>query len=146
MLQPPPWDEIGQVVPHDHPQILNDQCVIRGVSEDHVARNKNPPRLASSLYQTSTCGNSPGMSVDHEPSMLVDVIDLQARYQSGKWIGAVSLNVGFLRGLGFLVGYHPIEGNNYHCEVWGNITGSLSNKIRNCATWFVPIEGVELKR
>ena len=146
MLQPPPRDDFGRLILHDHVEILDDHRVVRGVSEYGVALNKIPPRLKSSLYQTSTRDDLPGMSVDHEPTMLADRIDLWARYQSGNWIGSVSLNVGFLRGLGLLVGYHPIPDNPYHCEIWGNITGSLSSKIQNHATWLVPIEGIELTR
>lgn len=146
MLDPPPRDDLGRVAPHDHPHISDDHCIIRGISEHHIARDKNPPRLKSSLYQTSTYGDSPGMSVDHEPSMRIDNIDLEARYRNGNWLGAVALNVGFLRGLGLRIGYNPIPGNSYHCEVWGNITASLKREIQENATWFVPIDGINLTR
>lgn len=146
MLRPPPRDEHGRVVPHDHDQILNDDYVVRGISEHEIARNKNPPRLKSSLYQTSTIGDPPGMSVDHKPSMQTDNVIMETRYRGGKWLGAVLLNVGFLRGLGLQIGYSPIPDNPYHCEVFGNITGSLKKEIRDNASWIVPIEGIQLRR
>ena len=36
--------------------------------------------------------------------------------------------------------------NGYHCEVFGNITGSLKKEIQDNASWIVPIEGVQLRR
>jgi len=78
------------------------------------------------------------------------VVSLEDRYKSGAWIGAVQILVGDLRSVGLQVGYAPIEKspsmdeNPYHCEVWGDITGSISRKIQKSAKWLVPIDGVEL--
>jgi hypothetical protein len=84
------------------------------------------------------------MSVDLEKLMMLDNVDIARRYTSGKWLGAVALRVGLLRGLGLLVGYRPIGGNCYHCEVWGNLSGKLSKQVQKSAQWRVPVEGVDL--
>lgn len=144
MLKPPPRDDDGHVIPHDHDQILNDDRLLRGVTEHHIARHKNPQRLASSLYQTSSSGRNPGMSADLESLLLSCGVDITERYQSQKWLGAVAIEVGFLRELGLKVGYAPLPNNPFHCEVWGNITGSISKKIGKNAVWAVPIPFVSL--
>jgi hypothetical protein len=41
MLTPPPRDENGAVEPHDHPEIGNDDGVIRRVQEQWIVEDKD---------------------------------------------------------------------------------------------------------
>ena len=142
-LRPPPIDELGNVIPHDHEEISNEDFVIRGISDHFIKYVNSRRRLTSMTYKTSS-GSSPGMSVDFGRMMVSENIDLGRRYTSGNWLGAVELQVGFLRGLGLQVGYRPIDNNPYHCEVWGNLSGKISKRIQKSAHWCIEIPGVGL--
>ena len=53
-------------------------------------------------------------------------------------------------GVSLRIGYNPVEGNPYHCEVWGSdprpekFTGSQEKSLFKACGWYVPIEGVEI--
>ena len=50
-----------------------------------------------------------------------------------------------LRGLGLQVGYHPLESNPYHGEVWGAFNKVQQDGLRNACQWFVEIPGVAIR-
>ena len=144
-MKPPPLDEAGRVIPHDHEGIGDDWVVIRrinpiwlkavtdgaiGLSTAAFAESSEPPR---------------GMSVD-----ILNLID-EAEIEAREYVTAlpnhpfaVSFRVGDLRALGLTVGFDPLEekppypANPFHGEVWGigNSRGP-KNKLRRIAEWFV---------
>src|SRR6266404_5412797 len=103
MPSPPPRDESGKIVPHDHPDILDDHHVLRHIVPPfdlHADPTTNVVRVSSGAYSESDNG---GMSVDILEWMIADgLYDLY--YLSDETEGATSLRVGDLRTLGLVVG------------------------------------------
>lgn len=137
MPTPPPRDAAGAVIPHDHPDIHQDDIIIRRVTELHVVLDKGVRRLSSMLYNASE-GLLGGMSVDVEKFIIEADLNPKQWVVSPKWIGAVYFNVGFLRDRHFQVGYDPIQAGNgltanpYHGQVWGKFTGA---RKQICKRW-----------
>lgn len=139
-LDPPPRDQIGEVVPHDHRGITSDDGVIRRVSHHHLVEDPKAggKRLSTMAFQASR-GDNGGMSVDLQ--RLIEEAGLDARkfVISPPWIGAVRFAAGALRSEGLQIGYDPVPGNPYHGEVWGSFTKTLQKKLLNLAEPFVPL-------
>jgi hypothetical protein len=123
---PPPRDADGNVLPHDHPEILNSEHVIRHTKPQDVVPDSEPgkKRLGSGAYSESSDG---GMSVDHEEWLIADHLTA-LNYVTDLRDGATRLTVGELRALGFQVGWDPLPENPHHCAVWGIGNGSKRKK------------------
>ncbi len=152
-LSPPPLDENNSVKPHNHPEILDSDSVIRRISEQqHIVDDPKVPqgrRVSTKAFKSSS-GINGGMSIDLKTRIEADGLDAVAHVTSPEWIGSVVVGVQFLRNLGLMVGYDPIEGrpaikdNLYHGEVWGNFTKSIQKQILSSAIWFVEVPNVYL--
>lgn len=121
MLSKPQCDASGKVVPHDHGEIAPSDLLIRRINPgQHLVtdHNTNRRRVSSKAYQPSSEPNG-GMSVDHEGLMLADSRDPKQFVAAPPFLGAVCFQATVARSSGLLVGYDPIPGNPYHCEVWG---------------------------
>jgi hypothetical protein len=116
----PPRDQQGRIVPHDHPEILNEHHVIRHTLPQDLCPDDGRMRLASGAFSESSGG---GMSVDIEEWMLAAGLD-SLHYVTAPTHGAVRLNVGELRKLGFQVGWDPDDAHPHHGGVWGIGNGS----------------------
>jgi hypothetical protein len=132
-MKPPPLDEAGRVVPHDHEDIGDDWTVIRRI---HAGWLKEATDGAISLSTASFAESSEpprGMSIDILNLIEDSNIDARA-YVTGmpNHPYAVSFRVGQLRALGLRVGFDPLV------EVWGigNSRGP-KNELRKIAEWFV---------
>jgi hypothetical protein len=139
-LTPPPRDANGKVLPHDHPEISNDDGVIRRVAPNQWVYDPKVlgRRVSTAVFRASTGPNS-GMSVDLQK--LIEEAGLNAKefVATPRWNGAVRFTASELRGEGLLVGYDPIQGENeYHGEVWGNFTRSVQKRLVSMAKTFVP--------
>ncbi len=135
MPTPPPRDEFGRVIPHDHPDIPDDYHVIRHTTPHDLHREEG--RLTSGAFSESRDG---GMSVDIEEWMLVANLDI-LHYVGNPDHGAVRLNVGSLRALGLKVGWDPDTGHEHHGAVWGIRGGSSRRKIYSLAERIRPAAG-----
>ena len=67
---------------------------------------------------------------------VVDAVKCALAVQRG--MGERNVEVPDDQGIVFRIGINP--NNPYHCEVFGNITGSLKKEIQDNASWIVPIE------
>lgn len=114
----PPRDANGKVAPHDHPEILLEHHVIRHVTPNDIHPTER--RRTSGAFSESSDG---GMSVDIAEWMEADGL-MALHYVEDPSHGAVRLNVGQLRGLGFQVGWDPDRGHPHHGCVWGIGNGS----------------------
>jgi hypothetical protein len=132
----PPRDQQGAILPHDHPEIRDDQHVIRHTTPQDVFQDLevNKRRLASGAFSESTGG---GMSVDIEEWMFADELD-PLYYVTDPAHGAVRLNGGELRKLGFQVGWDPDDNHRHHGAVWG--IGNGSKRKRRVAKLGVTIK------
>lgn len=120
----PPRDANGNVVPHDHPEILDQHGVIRRISEEHIVDDEKCStgrRISTMLFRASS-GPNGGMSVDLQSEIEKDGHDATEYVTTPRFFGSVRLQAGQYRGLGFRVGADPIPTNEYHGEVWGTFT------------------------
>jgi hypothetical protein len=93
MPKPPPRDQHGKIVPHDHPDILDDHYLIRHTTPQDLCDDDGGKRLSSGAFSES---KDAGMSVDIEEWMKVDGLD-PLHYITDPTHGAVRLKVGDLR-------------------------------------------------
>ena len=143
-LKPPPLDNNGDVVPHDHEEIEPADGIIRRISANYLTPGPDgKPRISSMAFQGST-GTNGGMSVDIEKSISSAGLNVRDHVTSPQFMGSVRFTAGELRGEGLLVGFHPVVGNDHHGEVWGNFTGGKRKALLRMARWFVEIDGVTL--
>jgi len=119
MPKPPPRDQHGKIIPHDHPDILDDHHVIRHTTPQELCDDDGGKRLSSGAFSESEEG---GMSVDIEEWMKADGLD-PLHYVADPH-GAVRLRVGDLRQQTLQVGWDPLPGNPHHGGVWGIGNGS----------------------
>jgi hypothetical protein len=147
-MKPPPLDEAGRVVPHDHEDIGDDWIVIRRIHSDWPKQVSDGAIGLSTASFTESSQPPKGMSVDI--LNLIEAAGIDARtHVTGlpNHPYAVSLRVGDLRALGLQVGYQPLEekppfpANPFHGAVWGigNSRGP-KNELRRIADWFVEPE------
>ena len=142
---PPPLDAHGNVTPHNHPEIQDDDGVLRRISAEHVVPGAVPGslRLSSIAFRGSSDANG-GMSVDLEALIIGAGIDPRVHVTTPKYMGSVRFEAHQLRAESLMVGYDPIPGNHFHGEVWGTFTRACQRRIQNAATWFVPLPGVSI--
>lgn len=77
-LSPPPRDDDGNVLPHDHPEIKNGDGIIRRISEQFVVRDANGNLRISSMAFSPSSGHHKGMSVDLEEEIRCAGLDPRA--------------------------------------------------------------------
>lgn len=144
-LQPPPRDERGDVVPHDHEGILQDDGIIRRIPEQHlVVDDKSGRRRISSMAFKPSSGQNGGLSVDLQRQIEEAGLDAKDFVTTPRWLGSVRFLAGQLRAEGLMVGFDPTELNPYHGEVWGSSPKSKQRRLLFLCEWFVPIDGVSI--
>jgi hypothetical protein len=115
-LSQPPRN--GLVVqPHDHPDILSADDLIRRISEEQVVTVGGVRRISSIAFQPS--GSDGGMSVDIKKSIEEAGTVVVHFVTTPRWIGSVVFKAGIPRAQGLLVGYDPLPDNPHHGEIWG---------------------------
>ena len=145
-LQPPPRNQKGEVIPHDHDGILPSDGIIRRISEQQLIFDpKINGKRVSSLALKPSSGSNGGLSVDLQ--QLIEEANLEAKafVTTPRWTGSIRFEAGQFRSEGFIIGYDPLPENPYHGEVWGNFTKAKINKLFKLCIWFVPIENVLLR-
>jgi len=131
----PPRDAKGRVVPHDDPDIGDDDGLLRRIDPDyHVVEDKNLGchRLSSMAFSETSVPNG-GMSIDLEQLMQADGHDPLDGLDEG-W-GLVRLIAGQLRQQNCLVGSDPLPTNPYHGEVWNPNGRGGKIKVQDNYTW-----------
>jgi hypothetical protein len=150
IIQPPPLDSAGKVVPHDHQQIESQSEVIRRISVLQTAIGKNGNRIISTAAYNSLPQSDKGMSLDIKPFIEADGVDPAAGVTTPRWIGSVKFKAEDLRSFELKVGYDPIpppspDENPYHGQAWGDCKNrNKKAAIRSKAEWFVQIPDVDL--
>lgn len=84
------------------------------------------------------------MSVDLQRAIEDAGLDARTYVTTPRWIGSVRFVACDLRGIGLQIGYHPLETNPYHGEVWGAFSKAQRHALRNVCHWFVEIPGVDI--
>lgn len=142
-------DENGNVVPHDHPDILPEHGIIRRISEHFLVEDtKTVGRRISSMAFKASTGPNGGLSVDLQHEIEQAGLDAKTYVTTPRWIGSVRFQAAQLRVEELMVGPNPIaagpgvEANPYHGEVWGNLTTGKQRRLLRLCEWFVPIDDV----
>jgi hypothetical protein len=146
-LTPPPRDDSGAVIPHDHEEILPNDGIIRGVSTQHIVHDPKAiggKRVSSSMLFNPSSGNNGGVSVDLQRLIEENGFDAKL-YLRTRFVGLVRFEAYQLRDEGFKVGYDPIEKNPYHGEVWGSFSTAKKKKLFQLCTWFVPLKDTQIQ-
>lgn len=146
-LSPPPRDEHGKVMPHDHQDIGSADGIIRRISDQWIVTESDGRKRLSSVAFNPSSGPNGGMSVDLQAQ--IEEAGLNCREYvtttSPESIGAIRFEAGALRGAGLQVGFDPLLSNPHHGEVWGNFSKPMKGCILpGLAVWFVEIEGVAI--
>ena len=139
---PPQLDGDGNVIPHNHPEILAADELIRRVSQYLVVKDPKVAggvRPSSRLLTMSTEVNG-GMSIDLKRHMEEDGVDAAAYVSVPPWLGSVIFTAQDFRNENLMVGYHPVDENPYHGEVWGNLTDGCKKRLLRIFKWFVPVK------
>lgn len=117
-MNQPKKDINGRVLPYDDADIRSDDNLIRYFSELQYVEDKKSPtgrRLSSGIFSPSSVPNH-GMSIDIEKLIIESGRESLSNVPDN--LGAVFLETGKVRDLGFKVGKNPIKENPYHGEVW----------------------------
>lgn len=140
----------GDVIPHDHPDLVNGNRMIRRISEDHLVtdENRSTTRISSALFK---CDPRLGyLSFDAEKCITDAGKDPAEYVQSPVWHGALIISVDQFRSFNrattaaetWKIGMVPLDDNPCHGGVWGKITKGQSNDLQRTSEWLVPIPGV----
>jgi len=146
-LSPPPRDDHGKVMPHDHPGISLADGILRRITEQWIVTEADGRKRLSSLAFSPSSGIDGGMSVDLQVQIEKAGLDCREHFNATapQCIGAIRFEAGALRGLNFQVGFDPMPLNPYHGEVWGNFTRAMKNRtLPSLARWFLEIDGVAI--
>ena len=144
-LKPPPRDEGGVVIPHDHDEISSDDQIIRRISKQFLVKDeKTGGRRISSMAFSPSTGPNGGLSVDLKRQIEEAGIDVRQYVTDARWLGSVYFTAGALRENGFLVGFDPLPSNAYHGEIWGSFPRPQKKKLHQLCRWFVQIDNVEI--
>ena len=145
-LQPPPRDSNMQVLPHDHPEILNQDGIIRRISEQHLINDeKTGGRRISSMALKTSSGENGGLSVDLKRHIEEAGLNPQTYVTTPRWIGSLLFEAIHFRQLDMLVGFDPLVENPYHAQVWGDLNKKKNQKILlGQCKWFVQIHNVSI--
>jgi hypothetical protein len=129
MPSEPPRSSAGAVVPHDHPEILDEQHVIRHTVPHDLTNpdDSGQRRISSGAYSDSGDATG-GMSVDIEEWMMAEGLTT-LHYLTDTSHGAKRIKVGDLRALGLQVGWAPEPDNRHHALVWGISSSSRRKKV-----------------
>ena len=141
-LKRPPCDAKGEVLPHDHDEILPEDGIIRRISHQQIVFDKkvNGQRISSLAF------NPPGgMSVDLQRQIEEAGLNSRQYVTTPRWIGSLRFEAGPVRAIGFQVGFDPLLTNPYHGEIWGNFKDRKNQrKLRKVSEWFVQIPGIAI--
>jgi hypothetical protein len=150
-LQQPQRDGNGEVIPHNHNEILNEDPLIRRITALHIVPDENRMcrRISSKAFQPSSQANG-GMSVDIKRLIVESGKDPVQYVVTKQFIGSVAFTTSSARNVSLLVGYDPLADNPHHGEVWGNnrpnrFSKAQQNAIWNDCEWFVEIPDVALR-
>lgn len=153
----PPLDQQGQIKPHDHPDLVGDASMLRGVAQYHIVfdANHNCHRLSSALFR-----NSPRrqgyLSFNSAHCVEARGEEPAAYMKAQGWVGAVSISVELFRSFDpaghpedrWKIGMVPLFDERppdpCHGAVWGTISEGRANQIRRAVQWLVQIPGVTL--
>ena len=145
-LNAPPYDEAGNVEPHDHDGIQLTDGIIRRIPERWVVDDVKAAtgRRLSSLAFRPSSGPNGGMSIDLQQQIEDDGLDAKKFVTTPYWVGSIRFVAAALRAEEFNIGFDPTPENPYHGQVWGTFSKGKQKTLRQLCDWFVPIPDVSI--
>jgi len=138
--------------PYDEDEISNEDIIIRRVNpNEHIVPDHNTggERISSKLFSPSSDHNG-GMSVDLLKLMDENGVNAHEFVTTPVFTGSVAFSADAARSCGLWIGFHPLENNPYHGEVWrppppcGRFSKGQKRALMKSSTWFVELEGVTI--
>lgn len=151
-MSAPEYDDHGDVEPHDHNEISNDNLLIRRINpEQHVVydNNRGVNRISSAAFKPSSAAKG-GMSIDLKHLIENDNKEPSEYVTTPIFTGSVEFQASVVRGVGLWVGYDPLDINPYHGEVWASaprfnrFSDGQVKAIRRNAVWLVELPDVAI--
>jgi hypothetical protein len=152
-ISKPAKDQNGVTIPHDHAEIEGNERLIRRISDQWIVPSKNGgKRLSSAALEPSSVEQDPycGLSIDLEALILADNKDPKAHVTNPAQPGSIAFAARNFRDRHFLVGYDPTPANDYHGQVWQDVspgarfTTGVKRALLREAVWYVEIPGVKV--
>jgi hypothetical protein len=148
----PQRDSDGFALLHDHPEIMNEDLLIRRISktaakESVVPAKSGGQRLSSAILTASSKEQDPyeGLSVDIETVALELGLNPKKFMITDEFLGAVGLSAKCFRNETLLVGYDPQPDNECHGQVWGKLRPKRRKRLMQYCSWYIEISGVLLQ-
>ncbi len=149
----PQRDSNGFALPHDHPEIANEDLLIRRISiiaakESVVPAKSGGQRLSSAIFTASSKNEQDpyeGLSIDIESVAHELGLDPAAFMKTDQFLGAVGLTTERFRNETLKVGYDPQPDNECHGQVWGNPSPKKRKRLMRHCSWYIEISGVMLQ-
>ena len=92
-------------------------------------------------------GRDGTISIDLEEALLIDNLPLTHGYpRIGRAVGLIAHNVDRLKEAGFSISHVPLDGNDYHGEARGKLSGSARRDLANTCEIIVSINGDNVQR
>ena len=142
MLSGPPRNQAGEVLPHDHEGIHDEDGVIRRISTLWVVSDPKTGQRVSTMAFEPSSGPNGGLSVDLQCEIVGAGKDAREYVMVPPWIGAIRFQAGQLRSEELKVGYDPLPNQPFHGEAWGSFTRSKKKRLLTVGQWLVEIDGV----
>jgi len=153
-----PVDPDGEVVPHDHPDLVGEALMLRGVDPQyHVVpdANRGCRRLSSALFKNDP--KRQGYLSFNAAKCITDLGETGSAYMGDRgWIGVVCMPVEKFRTFDpatgaaerWKIGMVPLPDDTppdpCHGAVWGKINDNRANAIRRQVQWVVELPNVVL--
>ena len=133
----PPLDEQGAVKPHDHPQIADQDIMVRYLVEAWIVNNGEQERLSSISFKPPSKEKDPyrGVSIGHKKTVLCCYGSLKD-WLPDHAVGLACIAASTLRlEENGKVGWTPREDDESHCSAWGLQSKASQKRIAKAATW-----------
>ena len=133
----PPLDEHGVVEPHDHPQIADQDNMVRYLVPSFIVNNGGQPRLSSVSFKPPSKEKDSyrGVSVGHKDTILC-CFDSLENWLPDHAMGLACIAASILRQEeNGKVGWTPQKDNKSHCSAWGLQTKTSQKRIAKAARW-----------
>ncbi len=113
----PPRDADDCVIPHDHPQIQDEDILIRGIPyEQTLSDGENGRRISTGAFDASS-EKYGGLSVAAK-KVLECLGKTSDEWAAGRFSAVVCFPAKVLRKRGIQIGWEPLEDDRAHCNAW----------------------------
>lgn len=127
----PRADDEGAVIPHDDPQILAEDTMLRGIPDRWVFPTEDGGRrITSAAFNRSSESRDKYRGMSLGAKKILDCAGISAdEWAEGRFRAIVCFPASELRGVGVRVGWDPQPDDPAHCGAWGGLPMSLRKRL-----------------